>query len=52
MVHRSKNVPTVGYYIIAEFDSPERKTYEKSVLEVLTSWRMLEACTDGPILLE
>lgn len=52
MVHRSKNVPTVGYYIIAEFDSPERKTYEKSVLDVLTSWRILEACTDGPILLE
>ena len=52
MVRRSKGMPTVGYYIIAEFDSPERETYKKSVLEVLTSWRMLEACTDGPILLE
>jgi hypothetical protein len=52
MVRRSEGVPTVGYYVIAEFDSPERETYKKSVLEVLTSWRMLEACTDGPILLE
>jgi hypothetical protein len=52
MVRRSEGVPTVGYYIVAEFDSPERKTYKKLVLEVLTSWRMLEACTDGPILLE
>jgi hypothetical protein len=52
MVRRSEGVPTVGYYIVAEFDSPERKIYKKSVLEVLTSWRMLEACTDGPILLE
>ena len=52
MVRRSEGVPTVGYYIVAEFDSPERKIYEKSVLEVLTSWRMLDACTDGPILLE
>lgn len=52
MVRRSESVPTVGYYIVAEFDSPERKTYKKSVLGVLTSWRMLAACTDGPILLE
>jgi hypothetical protein len=52
MVRRSAGVPTVGYYIEAEFDSPERKTYQKSVREVLTSWRMLDACTDGPILLE
>ena len=52
MLHRSASVPTVAYYIIAEFDSPQRKTYEKSVLEVLTSWRILAACTDGPILLQ
>ena len=52
MVRRSESLPTVGYYIVAEFDSPERKTYKKSVLEVLTSWRILKACTDGPILLQ
>ena len=52
MVRKSEGVPTVGYYIVAEFDSPERETYEKSVLEILTSWRVLKACTDGPILLQ
>ena len=37
-------VIAVGYRIIAEFDSSERKTFSKSVPQVLASWRVLEGC--------
>jgi hypothetical protein len=37
-------VLAVGYQMLAEFNSSERKTFSKSVAQILTSWRMLESC--------
>lgn len=34
----------IGYEVVAEFDSSERKTFSKPVMEVLTNWRTLEGC--------
>ena len=34
----------IGYEIVAEFNSSQRKTFSKSVLEVLTTWRMIGGC--------